>query len=139
MELYEKDNLFQTFKGVIESIIEDKRKNPKNHELLNNYTANINLGLQVKKDYIFWVNLVASEGNYQVGRNKLTNYDLELIASPEDFLYFSNRQNSTIHMVAKKNKYGKKKLQIGKGISGRNLGKLLKLSKILVLDKVKKI
>lgn len=56
------------------------------------------------------------------------------MADPGDLLYFSNGTNSTVHMVTKKNRFGKRKLKIKKG--GRNLGKLLKISKILVLDKI---
>jgi len=138
MEDSEKENLFITFKGVIESIIDDKRKNPKNEKLLNEFQARINLGLQIEADYIFWLNLVASDGKYSLSRDKLDDYDLELISTPEDLMYFSNGQNSTLNMMLKKNSFGKTKLQFSKGSSGkRNLGLLLKLPKILVLEKIK--
>jgi hypothetical protein len=138
MEESEKDNLFITFKGVIESIIDDKRKNPKNENALNKFKARINLGLQIEADYIFWLNLVASDGKYSLSRDKLVDYDLELISTPEDLMYFSNGQNSTLNMMLKKNSFGKTKLQFSKGSSGkRNLGLLLKLPKILVLEKIK--
>lgn len=135
MEDSEKENLFITFKGVIESIIDDKRKNPKNEKALNNFNARINLGLQIEEDYIFWLNLVASGGNFDLNRDKLEEYDLELISAPEDMMYFSNGQNSTLNMMLKKNSFGNTKLQFSKGSTGkRNLGLLLKLPKILVLD-----
>ena len=138
MEDYEKENLFITFKGVIESIIDDKRKNPKNEKVLNEFKARINLGLQIEDDYIFWLNLVADDGKYGLNKDKLKDYDLELISTPEDMMYFSNGQNSTLNMMLKKNSFGKTKLQFSKGSTGkRNLGMLLKLPKILVLDKVK--
>jgi len=138
MEDSEKENLFITFKGVIESIIDDKRKNPKNENALNKFKARINLGLQIEADYIFWLNLVASDGKYSLSRDKLDDYDLELISTPEDLMYFSNGQNSTLNMMLKKNSFGKTKLQFSKGSSGkRNLGLLLKLPKILVLEKIK--
>ena len=134
MEESDKDNLFITFSGVINAIIEDKRKNPKNFKLLNSFEGVVNLGLQVEEDYYFWLNLIAKDGNYKIDRGRLENFDLELMADPGDLLYFSNGTNSTVHMVIKKNRFGKRKLRIKKG--GRNLGKLLKISRILVLDKI---
>ena len=138
MEESEKENLFITFKGVIESIIDDKRKNPKNVDMIDNFMATINLGLQVEEDFIFWVNLVAKNGSYALNRGKLDEYDLEIVSAPEDMMYFSNGQYSTIHMMLKKNRFGRRKLQFSRGSNGkRNLGLLLKLPKILVLDKIK--
>ena len=138
MEESEKENLYITFKGVIDSIIADKRKNPKNLDLIDNFEAKINLGLQMEEDFIFWLNLVAKDGVYSLKRGKLDDYDLELISAPEDMMYFSNGQYSTLHMMFKKNIYGKTKLRFSKGSDGkRNLGLLLKLPKILVLDKIK--
>jgi len=117
MEESEKENLFRTFKSVIESIIFDKRRNPKNTKTLDNFLARLNIGLQIEEDYYLWVNLIAENGNYT---------------------YFSNRENSTLNMMLKKNKFGSKKLRYDKSSTGkRNLGLLLKLPKILVLDKVK--
>ncbi|MFX0176119.1 MAG: hypothetical protein ACFE85_07805 [Candidatus Hodarchaeota archaeon] len=138
MDEAEKQNLFTTFKGVIEGIIEDKRKNPKNLKDLESFKGRINLGLQIEEDYIFWVNLIAENGKYELGRNKLEEYDLEIVAAPEDMMYFSNGEYSTLHMIFKKNRFGNRKLKYDKGSSGkRNLGLLLKLPKILVLDKLK--
>ena len=138
MEESEKDNLFITFQGVIKSIIEDKRKNPKNLKTLNELNAKINLGLHIEEEYIFWVHIIADDGNYSLGRGKLDEYDLEVISTPEDMMYFSNGENSTLHMILKKNRFGYKKLRFDKGSDGkRNLGLLLKLPKVLVLDKVK--
>jgi hypothetical protein len=134
MKESEKENLFLTFKGVIDSIIEEKRNNPDTKELVENLKAKINLGLHVTDDYIFWLNLQANEGNFHLNRGKLDTYDLKLIAAPEDLLYFSNGTNSTLHMLLKKNQFGKRKLRFNKGTTGLNLGLLLKLPKILVLD-----
>ena len=138
MDEAEKQNLFITFKGVIEGIIEDKRKNPKNLKNIEGFKGRINLGLQIEEDYIFWVNLVANNGKYELGREKLDDYDLEIISAPEDMMYFSNGEYSTLHMMPKKNRFGYRKLRYDKGSTGkRNLGLLLKLPKILVLDKIK--
>ena len=49
MEESEKENLFITFQGVIESIIADKRKYKKNLDTINNLDARINLGLHVEE------------------------------------------------------------------------------------------
>ena len=138
MEDSEKENLFITFKGVIESIILDKRKNPKNLKRLDSFQARLNLALQVEEDFYLWVNLIAKNGNFILERGQLEVYDLELRATPEDLMYFSNGENSTLNMMLKKNKYGTKKLRFDKSSDGkRNLGLLLKLPKILVLDEIK--
>jgi len=139
MEESEKENLFITFKGVIESIILDKRNNPKNTKMLDDFQAKLNIGLYIEEDFYLWINLVTENGNYLLSKGKLGEYDLEIIATPEDLLYFSNGENSTLNMMLKKNKFGERKLQYDKSSTGkRNLGLLLKLPKILVLDKIKK-
>ena len=89
MEESEKENLFMTFQQVIESIIKDKRRNPKNLKLLNNFKAKINLGLQIEEDFYFWVNLIANDGQFSLNRGKLDDYDLELMSAPEDLMFFS--------------------------------------------------
>ena len=131
----EKENLFFTFQQTIDSIIIDKKKNPKNEKLLNNFKGKINLGLQIDEDDYLWLNLLAEDGNYSLNRGKLEVFDLELKASPEDLLFFSSGENSIMNMMMKKNGFGERKLRFSKSSSGkRNLGILLKLSKILVLD-----
>jgi len=135
MEESEQENLFTTFQQTIESVIKEKRENPKNRKLLNKFKARVIIGLQIEEDYYFWVNLIANEGNYSLGKGKLDEYDLELRAAPEDLVFFVNGENSVINMVLKKNAFGYKKLRFAKGSTGkRNFGILLKLSKILVLD-----
>lgn len=135
MKEVEMDNLFLTFKQTIDSIILDKQKNPKNENLLNNFNAKINIGLHVEDDFFLWMNLSAFKGNYEVKRGKLDQYDLEILATPEDLLFFSSGENSILNMMMKKNIFGHRKLRFSKGSNGkRNLGKLLKLSKIIVLD-----
>jgi len=136
MEESEKQNLYDTFKAVIESIVNEKRQDPKSNKKLNKLIAGVNLGLQVEEDYYLWLNLNASGGNLMLERGKLEEYEFQLLATPEDLLYFCNGTNSTVHMVSKKNVFGKKKLRIQKGTTGRNLGKLLKLANLLVIDKV---
>ena len=138
MEEYEKENLFITLKGVLESIIEDKRKNPKNLKILNKFKARINLGYQITEDFYFWCNLIAKDGNYKLTRDELEEYDLVLKMTPEDALFYHSGENSILHMLTKKNSFGYKKLRFEKGSNGkRNLGILLKLPKIFVLDKLK--
>jgi hypothetical protein len=135
MEESEQNNLFTLFQQTIESVIKDKRNNPKNEKLLDKFEAKVIIGLQMEEDYYFWVNLVSNGGHYSLGKGKLDDYDLELRAAPEDLLYFVNGENSVINMVLKNNRFGDKKLRFSKGSTGkRNIGILLKLSKILVLD-----
>ena len=135
MEESEQNNLFITFQQTIEAVIKEKKENPKNGKLLNNFKARVIIGLQIEENYYFWVHLVANEGNYSLGKGKFDEFDLELRASPEDLVYFVNGENSVINMVLKQNRVGYKKLRFSKGSTGKhNLGILLKLSKILVLD-----
>ena len=135
MKEVEMENLFLTFKLTIDSIILDKQKNPKNEKMLNSFNAKINIGLHVEKDFFLWVNLSALEGNYSLNRGKLDHYDLEILATPEDLLFFSSGENSIFTMLMKKNIFGYRKLRYSKSSNGkRNIGKLLKLSKIIVLD-----
>jgi len=135
MEESEQNNLFTTFQQSIESVIKEKRENPKNEKLLNNFKARVIIGLQIEENYYFWVNLVANEGVFSLGKGKLDDYDLELKAAPVDLVFFMNGENSVLNMVLKKNQYGFKKLRFSKGSTGkRNFSILLKLSKILVLD-----
>lgn len=135
MKDVEMENLFLTFKQTIDSIILDKQKNPKNEKLLNSFNSKINIGLHVETDFFLWVNLSAFEGTYDLKRGKLDHYDLEILATPEDLLFFSSGENSILNMMIKKNGFGYRKLRFSKGSTGkRNLGKLLKLSKIIVLD-----
>ena len=129
------ETLFLTFKTVIDDVIADKRKNPENAKTLDEFEARINLGLHVEEDFIFWLNLIAEGGNYTISKGKLDAYDLELISDPEDLMYFTNGEYSTMKMMTGKNRFGKRKLRYKGGTTGRNMGKLLKLPKILVLDK----
>jgi len=135
MKEAEMENLFFTFKQTIDSIILDKQKNPKNENLLNSFNAKIIIGLHVEKDFFLWLNLSAFKGNYNLKRGKLDQYDLEILATPEDLFFFSNGENSILNMMMKKNRFGYRKLRFSKGSNGkRHLGKLLKYSKIIVLD-----
>ena len=135
MEAAAQETLFLTFKAVIEDVIADKRKNPKNTKTLDDFQVRIIIGLHVEEDFIMWVNLIAEGGKYMLSKGKLDVYDLELISDPEDMMYFTNGQYSTLKMMMTKNRFSKRRLRYTGGTTGRNLGKLLKLPKVLVLDK----
>ena len=135
MEETEKDNLYQTFQAVINSIVQEKKTMKKYDKLFETFEARVNLGLQMEEDYYFWVNLIIEDGEVSLNRGELEdNYDLILLSAPEDMMFFANGENSTLHMLMKKNRFGERKLRFKKGTTGLNLGKLLKLSKLLVLD-----
>ncbi|MHA1481683.1 MAG: hypothetical protein ACTSQZ_09710 [Candidatus Thorarchaeota archaeon] len=91
--------------------------------------------MQVEKEFILWTNLIAEDGKYSLNRGVLEEYDLEIIADPEDMMYFTNREYSTLKMMTSKNRFGNRRLSYKGGTTGRNMGKLLKLPKVLVLDK----
>ena len=80
-------------------------------------------------------NLNVLNGMVDLTKGKLDQYDLEILATPEDLFFFSKGDNSILNMMMKKNRFGYRKLRYSKGSNGkRNIGKLLKLSKIIVLD-----
>ncbi len=64
-------------------------------------------------------------------RGTAPRYDMEFSATPDDLFNFTNRTYSTVSMVLKKNIYGQPRLKIKNG--GRNLRKLLLVSKLLVV------
>ena len=133
---YEKDNLFATFEAVVNSIMAEKLADPKNQKKLEKFKAKVNLGLEITEDFVYWVNLCAEDGIFQLGRGALEEeYDLILQSAPEDLLFFCNGENGVVHMMTKKNRFGRRKLRFKKGTTGWNIGKLLYLSKLLVLDK----
>ena len=132
MDETQRETLFQTMKAVIDGIIAEKRENPKHSKRLESFEGRFNIGLHVAEEEIMWINLIANNGEFTVSRDALDEYDLELIADPEDLMFFCNGQYSVTHMMMKKNRFGKRKLRF----KGRAYGKLLALPKILVLDKV---
>jgi len=131
MDDTQRETLFLTMKTALDGIIAEKRENPKHTKRLDSFEGRINIGLHVEKDEIMWINLVAKDGEYTVSRDALEDRDLELISDPEDLMFFCNGQYSVTHMMMKKNRFGYRKLRF----KGRAYGKLLTLSKILVLDK----
>ena len=135
MEESEKQNLYDTFKAVIEAIVNEKKMVPKSNKKLQKLEAGVNLGLQIEADYFFWLNLKAEGGKFILNMGKLDEYEFQLLAAPEDLMFFCNSTNSIAHMVTKKNRFGERKMKIQKGTTGRNLGKLLKFASLLVIDK----
>ncbi len=130
------DYLYDLFKRVLDSIIEEKKRNPKNLKKITTFKGRINLGLHIEEKTYVWLNLIANNGTLIVEKGKLDdNYDLILKAAPEDFMFFCNGENSVFKMIFGKNRFGERNLVFKKGTTGRNLIKLLKLSKIIVLDK----
>jgi len=136
MVISQTEYIYDLFSRMLNSLIEEKKMNPKNKNKFKNFNAKINLGLQLEIDSYMWLNLIFNKGVQSLGKGKLeTDYDLELQVVPEDLMFFCNGEKSVIHMLIKKNKFGNRKLRFNKGTTGRNYFKLLKLPKLLVLDK----
>lgn len=134
MEESEKEILFSNLKEVLFSVIENKRQNPKTLKKLNKFKGRINIGFQIEKDDYFWCALIGENGNFTFSRGKLDDYDLLLKVTPEDLLFMVSGENSTLHMVIKKNEFGYRKFRPGKGSDNkRHLGIILKLRKIIVI------
>ncbi|OLS13011.1 MAG: hypothetical protein RBG13Loki_3371 [Promethearchaeota archaeon CR_4] len=132
MDKADEERFFETFKSIIDSVVAEKRQNPKWQKTLDSFNATVQFKLRIDKDTYFLCHLVANGGNYEMKKGPVKKFDLELAATPEDLMNFANRTYSTTTMIMKKNVHGQKRLQIKKG--GRNLGKLLTLSKLLVLE-----
>ena len=125
---------------MLDGLIIEKKKNPKNLKKFKNFNARINLGLQTDKNSYTWFNLIFNKGNHRLSIGELNDdYDLVLKITPEDLIFFCNGENSIMHMLLKHNKFGKRKLRFSKGSTGRNFLKLLKLPKLIVLDKKRPI
>ena len=75
------------------SIVKEKKMVAKSNKKLNKLIAGVNLGLQIEKDYIFWLYLKAEGGNFVLNRGKLDDYDFQLLAAPEDLMFFCNGEN----------------------------------------------
>ncbi|HMF31273.1 MAG TPA: SCP2 sterol-binding domain-containing protein [Candidatus Lokiarchaeia archaeon] len=132
MDKDDEERFFGTFQSIIESVLAEKRKNKKWENPLKNFNAIVQFRLHISKDDFFYCHLTAKDGNYDLQLGPVDKYDLELAATPEDLMLFTNKTYSTANMIMQKNQWGQKRLQIKKG--GRNIGKLLALSKILVLE-----
>ncbi len=132
METADQERFFETFKSIIDSVVAEKRQNPKWTKKLNSFNAVVQFKLRIDEHTYFFCHLIAKDGNYDLKTGPIDVYDLELGATPEDLMFFTNTSYTTMDMLFKKNKYGEKRLQVKKG--GRNITKLLALSKLLVLE-----
>ncbi len=131
MDTADQERFFETFKSIIDSVVAEKRQIEKWKKKLNSFNAVVQFKLRIEGDTYFYCHLIAKGGNYDLKQGPIEPYDLELGATPEDLMYFTNQSFSTMDMLFKKNKFGEKRLQVKKG--GRNVTKLLALSKLLVL------
>ena len=135
----QKNTVLSLFIRSLSAIIERRSKNPKNRKKLNNFNARINFGLQIEKEDYIWFKFISNHGKVEINKGRLEDeYDLEILSVPEDLMFFTNGENSLLHMLFKKNKFGKRKLRINKGTTGRNLKKIIKLPSILSLENGKK-
>ncbi|MHA1264183.1 MAG: hypothetical protein ACTSRS_03020 [Candidatus Helarchaeota archaeon] len=136
MNEIQKNNVLSLFMRSVAAIMEEKRNNPKSLKKLNKFNAKINFGLEIEKDEYIWFNYISDKGNIQINKGRLEDdFDLEVKSVPEDFMFFVNGENSLLHMLLRKNKFKKRKFCFGKGTTGRNLRKLIKLPGIFVMDK----
>ncbi|MHA1131803.1 MAG: hypothetical protein ACTSQI_15440 [Candidatus Helarchaeota archaeon] len=138
MNEFQKNTVLSLFIRSVKAIMEEKRNNPKSLKKLNKFKAKINFGLEIEKDEYLWFNYISDNGKITVNKGRLEDdYDLEVMSVPEDFMFFVNGENSLLHMLLKRNKFRKRKFKFGKGTTGRNLRKLIKLPSIFVMDKIK--
>ena len=135
MKEAQKNNVLSLFIRSLEAIVEENRKNPKSAKKINQLHLRINFGLEIEEDTYIWFHFICTSGKVEIEKGRLEDdYDLVIKSVPEDLMFFTNGENSLFHMLFKKNKYGKRKLQIKKGTTGRNLKKLIKIPGILSLD-----
>lgn len=139
MKEAQKNTVLSLFIRSLEAIIEKKAQSPKHQKKLNSFNARINFGLQIEKEDYIWFKFISNHGKVEINKGRLEDeYDLEILSVPEDLMFFTNGENSLLHMLFKKNKFGKRKLRINKGTTGRNLKKIIKLPSILSLENGKK-
>lgn len=129
MDEDDQNNLFGTFEAVIQSAYNEKKDQPAWKDKIAKADIKANLALQVGKDEFFYVHLVIQNGNVQFNKGKLDGRWLELLADPQDLLFFANKTYSILDMVLKKNQYGFPKMRVKNG--GKNIGKLLFVSSFL--------
>ncbi|TFF88222.1 MAG: hypothetical protein EU548_09140 [Promethearchaeota archaeon] len=139
MKEAQKNTVLSLFTRSLEAIVERKRKNPNFMKKIKKLNVKLNIGLEIDKDEYIWFHFILNNGKVETDKGRLEeNFDLVIMAVPEDLMFFTNGENSLFHMLFKKNKFGKRKLQIKKGSTGRNLKKLIKIPAILSLDNGKK-
>jgi hypothetical protein len=131
----EQNNLFGTFEAVIMSAVNEKMTIPKWKKKLEKADIKANISLQVGQDEYFQTYLILDHGKAEFKAGHLDCFDIELIAAPEDMMWFSNKTYSTVTMITKKNEWGFPKLRAKKGM--RNIGKLLFVSGVLTFPRIK--
>jgi hypothetical protein len=126
----EKDNLFQTFEGVMMSAAKEKMQMPQYKKKLEKSVIKVNFRLQIAQDEYFETNLVLQGDQSSFNKGRLDDFDIEILAAPEDLMWFSANTRNTVHMITHKNQFGKKKMIIKNGF--HKISKLLLVSKVLV-------
>jgi len=126
----EKNNLYETFEGVMLSANSEKMTMPKFKSKLEKSVIKVNFRLEIAKDEYFETNLVLDKGQASFNKGRLTDFDIEIWAAPEDLMWFSANKRGTVHMLTHKNQFGNTKMIIKNGF--HKVGKLLLVSKVLV-------
>ena len=84
MQESEKTTIFEKLHTTIDRIINIKHEKFNFSKIFKRFKINVNLGLQTDSDDYYWITLAFNNGIYKLEPNKLSNYDLELIATPDD-------------------------------------------------------
>ena len=129
MDDAEKENLSNSFKQIVSCAIEEKKEIPKWKKKLQK-DLRVCFKLQVYPTEFIYVNLIIKDGSYNLTDGEIDDYDLQIIAKPEDLMWYSAGNYSLIKMTITKNDFGHFRWELKKG--GRNLSSLLMVAKLLL-------
>ena len=129
MDEAEKENLSNSFISIVSCAIEEKKKIPKWKKKLQE-DLRVSFKLHVYPTEFLYIHLLLKNGSYTLAEGKIDDYDFEILAKPEDLMWYSEGSYSLLKMSLTKNDFGNFKWKIKKG--GRNLSSLLMIANLLI-------
>jgi len=129
MDDVEKVNLANSFKQIMTCAINEKKEIPKWKKKLQK-DLRVSFKLQVYPTEFLYINLILKDGSYTLSDGEIDDYDFEIIAKPEDLMWYSAGNYSLLKMSLTKNDFGQFRWKFKKG--GRNLSSLLMVATLLL-------
>ena len=131
MDAEEKENLSNSFKGIVSCAIEEKKEIPKwKKKLQKDLRVSFKLHVYANPSEFLYINLLIKDGAYTLVEGQIDDYDFEIQAKPEDLMWYSAGNYSLLKMTLTKNDFGHFRWELKKG--GRNLFSLLMIANILL-------
>ncbi|GAB4319181.1 MAG: hypothetical protein Kow0069_22660 [Promethearchaeota archaeon] len=132
MEEAEKQRFFETFKGIIQSVLGEKTRDEKWRKKLEKVRARVNFRLRCTEQDTVEVYLKVDRGDVEIELGQLEDAQLMFTADPADLMNFTNKSLSTFAALTQKNQYGERRLRIKN--AWRHPRLLLLVSKLLTLE-----